>query len=191
MRDWCEGGFCVKVLGLFRHAKSDWGDAWARDFDRPLNERGLKGAAVMGRHIMGTGRQFDRILASPAVRVADTIENASKACKRNFAVEWDRRIYLASSATLMDLLRELEGDPQSVLMVGHNPGLEDLIFDLVPEDGNPLRAIVEEKFPTATYAVLQLAIDTWDQIDDRCAALIELVRPRDLDPTLGPQLPED
>lgn len=177
----------MKILGLFRHAKSDWSDAKARDFDRPLNARGLKGAAIMGQHIVGTGRRFKRIIASPAVRVADTIENASKACGSSFAIEWDRRIYLASSATLMDLLRELDGDPDSVLMVGHNPGLEDLIFDLVPDDGNnPLRDIVEEKFPTAAYAVLELPIDRWDQIHERCARLIELVRPRDLDPKLGP-----
>ena len=179
----------MKILGLFRHAKSDWSDARARDFDRPLNARGLKGAAIMGQHIVGTGRRFDRIIASPAVRVADTIENASKACGKSFAIEWDRRIYLASSATLVDLLRELDGDPASVLMVGHNPGLEDLIFDLVPDDGsNPLREIVEEKFPTAAYAVLELPIDRWDQIEERCARLIELVRPRDLDPGLGPTL---
>ena len=188
-RIWREGGYRVKTLGLFRHAKSDWTDARARDFDRPLNERGLKGAAVMGKYIVGTGRRFDRILASPAVRVADTIENASKACGRSFAIEWDRRIYLASSATLMDLLHELEGEPESVLMVGHNPSLEDLIFDLVPDDGSsPLREIVEEKFPTAAYAVLELQIDRWSDITERCARLVELVRPRDLDPTLGPEL---
>ena len=182
----------MKVLGLFRHAKSDWGDARARDFDRPLNERGVKAAAVMGQHIIGTGRRFDRIVASPAVRVADTIECASKACGCNFAVEWDRRIYLASSATLLDLLREMDGEPESVLMVGHNPGLEDLIFDLVPDDGtSALREIVEIKFPTAAFAVLELAIDRWDQVSERCGALIELVRPRDLDPDLGPQPVED
>lgn len=179
----------MKTLALFRHAKSDWADPRARDFDRPLNERGLRGATLMGQHIKGTGRNFDRIVASPAVRVSDTIENASKAWGHSFRVEWDRRIYLASSATLMDLLRDLEGDPAAVLMVGHNPGLEDLIFDLVPDDGSsPLRDVVEEKFPTATYAVLELDIDSWDDIDDGCARLTELVRPRDLDQELGPEL---
>jgi phosphohistidine phosphatase len=179
----------VKTLALFRHAKSDWSDARARDFDRPLNERGQRGAAAMGAHIRGTGRRFDRMLASPAVRVAETIETASTAWGRGFPIEWDRRIYLASSDTLMDLLRELDGNPASVLMVGHNPGLEDLIFDLVPDDGTcPLRAVVESKFPTATYAVLELAIDDWAAISEGCGKLIELKRPRDLDPDLGPQL---
>ncbi|MDF8332278.1 SixA phosphatase family protein [Novosphingobium cyanobacteriorum] len=180
----------MKTLALFRHAKSDWTDARARDFDRPLNERGQRGALAMGGYIRDSGHRFDRMIASPAVRVAETIETASKAWGRTFAVEWDRRIYLASSATLMDLLRDLEGDPKAVLMVGHNPGLEDLIFDLVPDDGSsPLRDVVEQKFPTATFAVMELAIDSWADIDDRCARLVELKRPRDLDPALGPELP--
>lgn len=178
----------MKTLALFRHAKSDWSDARARDFDRPLNARGQRGAVAMGEHVRDTGRMFERVIASPAVRVAETIEYASTAWGRSFPVEWDRRIYLASSATLIDLLRELAGDPASVLMIGHNPGLEDLIFDLVPDDGtSPLRDVVEAKFPTATYAVMELAIDRWDEIANGCARLIELTRPRDLDPTLGPQ----
>jgi phosphohistidine phosphatase len=181
----------LKKLALFRHAKSDWSDARARDFDRPLNLRGQRGALAMGEYIRDGGHRFDRMIASPAVRVAETIETASKAWGRSFAVEWDRRIYLASSATLMDLLRELEGDPETVLMVGHNPGLEDLIFDLVPDDGtSPLRDIVEQKFPTAAFAVMELSIDRWADLEERCGRLVELKRPRDLDPALGPELPD-
>ena len=106
----------MKTLALLRHAKSDWSDARARDFDRPLNDRGVRGARAMGEYIKSTCLRFERILASPAVRVAETIEEASKAWGHSFPVEWDRRIYLASSATLIDLLRELSGEPASVLV---------------------------------------------------------------------------
>lgn len=182
----------MKLLGLFRHAKSDWHDARARDFDRPLNERGRKGAAVMGRHIVDHGVRWQRVLASPAVRAAQTIEIAEAATGASVPVEWDRRIYLASSRTLADVLREQPDHTRSLLMVGHNPGLEDLIFDLVPDDGTcPLRTRVEEKFPTAAYAVLELDIAAWADLDDGCARLVHLMRPRDLDPDLGPQLIED
>jgi phosphohistidine phosphatase len=178
----------MKTLGLYRHAKSDWHDAVARDFDRPLNKRGRKGAAVMARHIRDHGLHWDRVIASPAVRVAETIERGFEAIGRTLPVMWDRRIYLASSATLMDLLREQEGDAGAILMVGHNPGLEDLIFDLVPDDGSsPLRDLVEEKFPTAAYAVLELDVENWADIRENCARLVHLTRPRDLDPALGPQ----
>lgn len=174
----------MKKLGLFRHAKSDWNDARLRDFDRPLNARGRKGAALMGVHIRDHGVRWNRVLASPAARVTQTIEIAGESPP----VIWDRRIYLASSASLMDLLREQEGDPASIIMVGHNPGLEDLIFDLVPDDGSsPLREVVEAKFPTAAFAVLELDIDRWQDIGDGCARLVHLSRPRDLDPELGPE----
>ena len=59
----------MKTLGLFRHAKSGWADPRARDFDRPLSERGERGAALMGKHILDTALKFDRVVASPAVRV--------------------------------------------------------------------------------------------------------------------------
>lgn len=179
----------MKTLALFRHAKSDWGDPRARDFERPLNQRGHKGALLMGRFIRDSGRRFDRVLSSPAVRCAETIELASKAWGRSFPVEWDRRIYLASSATLADVLRGLAGDPDTVMMVGHNPGLEDLIFDLVPDDGSsPLRDEVEVKFPTASFAVLELPIERWADLADASARLTHLTRPRDLDASLGPEL---
>ena len=79
------------------------------------------------------------------------------------------------------MLRELPESLESVLMVGHNPGLEDLIFDLVPDDGSsPLRDIVEVKFPTASFALLELDIARWGDVEDGCARLVHLKRPRDL-----------
>jgi phosphohistidine phosphatase len=182
----------MKTLGLFRHAKSDWNDARLRDFDRPLNKRGRTGAGLMGVHIRDFGVMWQRVLASPAVRVTETIDIASEAAGHVPPLNWDRRIYLASSPTLMELLREQDGEsggPDTIMMVGHNPGLEDLIFDLVPDDGtSPLRDTVEDKFPTAAFAVLQLGIESWHDIEDGCAKLTHLMRPRDLDARLGPEL---
>ncbi|EIZ80238.1 putative phosphohistidine phosphatase, SixA [Novosphingobium sp. Rr 2-17] len=178
----------MKTLGIFRHAKSDWNDARLRDFDRPLNTRGRTGAALMGLHIRDHGVKWTRIVASPAVRVTQTIDIAGEAAGVMPPVTWDRRIYLANSATLLDVLREQDGDPRSILLVGHNPGLEDLIFDLVPDDGtSPLRDAVEEKFPTAAYAVIELPIDSWDDLAEASGRLVHLIRPRDLDPALGPE----
>jgi phosphohistidine phosphatase len=181
----------MKILGLFRHAKSDWHDAKVRDFDRPLNGRGRNGARVMGRAIVQYGQQWDRIIASPAVRSAETIEIASGGAPGLLPINWDRRAYLASSATLIDVLREQDAALGSILLVGHNPGLEDVIFDLVPDDGtSPMRDVVEEKFPTATFAVLELDIDDWADLAEGTARFVHLMRPRDMDPKLGPELIE-
>ncbi|MEH6715094.1 histidine phosphatase family protein [Parasphingorhabdus flavimaris] len=177
----------MKKLTLLRHAKSGWDDPVERDFDRPLNKKGKRAAAVMGSFIKRNRLNFDQILASPAVRVIETLENVEDASNLAMEPTWDRKIYLASSATLLDVLRGARPDAEHVLMVGHNPGLEDLIFDLVPDDGtSPARDQVETKYPTATLAEMTLAIDSWADITEKCATLDRFTRPRDLDPELGP-----
>ncbi len=177
----------MKKLTLLRHAKSSWNDPVDRDFDRPLNKKGKRAAAVMGRFIRSKGLSFDQILASPAVRVIETLENVEEARGKAMEPTWDRKIYLASSATLLDVLRGANADADHILMVGHNPGLEDLVFDLVPDDGtSPARDEVETKYPTAALAEMTLAIDSWADIGEKCGSLDRFTRPRDLDPELGP-----
>jgi len=174
----------VKTLGLLRHAKSDWDDVALRDFDRGLNDRGRRGAAVMGGHIRSHGVPFDLIVASPAERVKRTLD----AARLQLPVRWEEHVYLADSDALIELLRTIDGDPQAVLLVGHNPGLQELVFDLVaPEHENDLFGEVAEKYPTATFAVLELAIDRWADCTPGCGTLVHLARPRDLDPQLGPE----
>jgi phosphohistidine phosphatase len=174
----------VKRLGLLRHAKSDWDDMSLRDYDRGLNDRGKRGAAVMGGHIRDYGIEWDLLLASPAKRVKRTLE----ATRLQIPTRWEERVYLADSDALVELLRSLDGDPGSVLLAGHNPGLQELVFDLVaPENENKLFDKVAEKFPTATFAVLELAIDRWADCKPGCGKLVHLARPRDLDPKLGPE----
>ena len=86
------------------------------------------------------------------------------------------------------MLRDQDDAAESVLLVGHNPGLEDLIFDLVPDDGSsPLRDVVEQKFPTAAFAVMEVDVTSWKDIEEGQARLVHLMRPRDLDPALGPE----
>lgn len=174
----------MKILGLLRHAKSDWDDIGLRDFDRGLNNRGRKGAALIGRHIREHGVSWQKVIASPAARVRKTLEAAGL----DAAVDWQDKVYLASSVTLMELLRAVEGDPASILLSGHNPGLQELIFDLVaPEAENGLFDEVASKYPTGTYAVLELDIEDWSRIMPGCGRLVHLARPRDLDPELGPE----
>ena len=177
----------MKKLTLLRHAKSSWDDTVTRDFDRPLNAKGERAAKAIGTFLKRNDQTFDLILASPAVRVIETLEHVEEASGGPYEPQWDRRIYLASSATLLDVLRGADGNPDHILMVGHNPGLEDLVFDIVPDDGSSeARDAVEEKYPTAALAELSLNIDKWTDISESCGSLDRFTRPRDLDPSLGP-----
>jgi phosphohistidine phosphatase len=174
----------VKTLGLLRHAKSDWDDMSLRDFDRGLNDRGKRGAAVMGGHIRDHGVGWELLLASPAERVRRTLD----ATRLQIPTQWDEHIYFADSDALIEVLRCVEGDPAAVLLVGHNPGLQELIFDLVPaERENALFGEVAEKFPTAAFVVLELVIERWADCAPGCGKLVHLTRPRDLVPALGPE----
>lgn len=179
----------MKRLSMLRHAKSGWDDPVARDFDRPLNPRGRRGAEIIGVHAKSIGLDIDFILASPAVRVTETLDLFLPAAGLD-AIEphWDRRIYLASSATLFDCLKDLPDSAEHVLMSGHNPGMEDLILELVADDAtSPLRDEIEEKYPTAALVTIELAVDSWKDVDNRVGRLTHFKRPRDLDAELGPE----
>ncbi|EQB01933.1 phosphohistidine phosphatase [Sphingobium wenxiniae] len=177
----------MKRLTLLRHAKSDWDDPVARDFDRPLNRRGEKAALLMGRFAQAEKMRFDWLVASPAVRVVQTLDAFLSGYGEGPDAHWDRRIYLASAATLLDVVRDLPDEADHALMSGHNPGFEELILELVPEAGdNPLREDLEVKFPTASIAVIDLPIGRWADARENIGTLISFTRPRDLDPALGP-----
>ena len=176
----------MKTLSLLRHAKSGWDDPALRDFDRPLNAKGARAAVTMGRHMRALGLSFDHVLASPAARVEQTLAQIESGYGDSLAPHWDRRVYLASAATLLELVRELPDGAEQALIVGHNPGLEELVLLLAPDDGSSARDAVEEKFPTASLAQLTFAADRWADVKAGAGALVRFVRPRDLDPALGP-----
>lgn len=175
----------MKSLTLLRHAKSDWNDTVARDFDRPLNERGRRAARAIGAYMAAEGLAFDRILASPARRVSDTLEEVGTGLGRVLDAIFDERLYLASPETLTEVIGEAGDEAGRLLLVGHNPGLEELALALAADDAaNPMRREVEVKYPTATLAEIELDVERWaDATEGR---IIRFVRPRDLDPSLGP-----
>jgi len=181
----------AKILGIYRHAKSDWGDGAARDFDRGLNGRGEKGAHLMGDHIRAHGIEWDLVIASPAVRVKDTL----KIGVPEMTVIYDDRLYLASPDTIIEVVQthaahfaeEHGEDAETILVSGHNPGLQETILELVsPSHETDLFREAAVKFPTAGYAVLECNVESWSAVKKFCAKLTHFTRPRDLDPDLGP-----
>lgn len=173
----------MKILGLLRHAKSEWDDLSTRDFDRGLNNRGRRGGALMGAHIRASDYAFDMLLASPAERVKRTLE----AAELGLAPRFDQRLYLSSAETMIDVIQEKAGDDHAVLVCAHNPGLQEMLLRLIaPAKENALFDEASIKFPTAAFAVIELAIDSWDQLGGEDGTLVHFTRPRDLDPALGP-----
>ncbi|MFL6844944.1 MAG: SixA phosphatase family protein [Allosphingosinicella sp.] len=175
----------MKILTLLRHAKSGWDDPAGRDFDRPLNPRGRRAALAVGREMKAQGLAFDLLLASPARRVVETIEEVAAAFGP-LEPRYDQRLYLPSTETLIEIVRGAPDDVERLLLVGHNPGLEELALRLARRDGR-LRREVEAKYPTGTVAEIELPAERWAEVREGSGELVRFIRPRDLDPELGPE----
>jgi len=177
----------MKRLTLLRHAKSGDDGMVARDFDRPLNAKGRRAARAVGRYMRDRALRFDAVIASPATRVVETLQEVEAAYGSSLSPHWDKKLYLATADELLDAVHGAPAETETILLVGHNPGLEQLVLRLVPPrtDGDA-RDEVEIKYPTASLAEMAFAVDRWDQVADGGGDLVRFVRPRDLDPELGP-----
>ena len=176
----------MKTLTLLRHAKSGWDDPVARDFDRPLNPRGRRAAQTVGKEMRARDLGFDKVLASPAARVVETLEEIGSGYGEVLQPHYDQRLYLASAETILDLLQSTEDRLNRLLIVGHNPGLERLVLLLTKQGAGQLRDQAEIKYPTATLAEISFPVERWSEVAEGSGTLTLFIRPRDLDPELGP-----
>ena len=176
----------MKRLTLLRHAKSGDDGTVARDFDRPLNAKGRRAARAIGRYMRDQALRFDAVIASPAMRVAETLQEVEAVYGLGLTPMWEKKLYLATPDELLDAVHETPADAESLLLVGHNPGLEQLVLRLVPHGADDARSEVEIKYPTASLAEMAFLVERWDQVADGGGDLVRFVRPRDLDPELGP-----
>ncbi len=174
----------MKSLTLLRHAKSDWADPALSDFGRPLNARGRRAARAMGREMQSLGLAFDAVVASPAARVVETVAGLAEGYGGALAPAYDERVYLASAGTLLRIVREADDRYDRLLIVGHNPGMERLA--LLLGRGGALRDEVAVKYPTAALAEIGLPVAHWRDVGEGAGTLERFIRPRDLDPELGP-----
>ena len=161
----------MKRLYVMRHAKSSWDDASLADYDRPLNERGLESAPLMGRLIKKRGYIADLVLSSPAKRAKKTAKLACEAAGITTPILFDERIYEASPHSLVKVLSEVAGETRSAMVVGHNPGMEGLIRFVTGE-------VVA--MPTAAFAIIDLHIEKWGDIGRQTGNLVEVLRPKEV-----------
>jgi len=168
-----EAATFMKTLFLLRHAKSSWKEPDLPDLERPLNERGRKAAKLVGQYIARQEITLDLVVSSPAVRARQTIELVLRSARRSVELRFDQRIYEASAAQLLEIISQIEDDRQSVLLVGHNPGMEELLALLVSG---------EQHMPTASLARLSLHVKKWEKIPGGKAELSEFVRAKEHKP---------
>lgn len=167
----------TRELLILRHAKSDWFSGASGDFERPLNERGRQDAPRMGDWLRQRGLVPDQVISSPAERARQTSLAVVEALDiQESHIHWDRRVYMAGVRELLDVLADCPGSARRVLLVGHNPGLEELVVYLADRDSLTL----EPGFmKTATLARLSLPKD-WRGLKSGSGHLLEWATPKSI-----------
>lgn len=160
----------MKTLFVLRHAKSSWAETNIADFDRPLNKRGLAAASFMGELMRARELLPDVILSSPPKRAKETAVLVRDAGRLEAEISFDDRIYEASPQTLLAVATVIDDRFASAMVVGHNPGVEGFIRLLTGR---------QEQMATASLALLDLNIESWNQIRAGCGDLRSVVRPRE------------
>lgn len=166
-----------KRLILFRHAKSSWKDD-VDDHDRRLAGRGEKAAPAMGKWLAKAGLHPDLALVSTARRAQETWALAAAELGRPVVKRNTRAIYEAPAASILDEIRRAPDKAKTLLVVGHNPGFEDLAKMLMADSGGEAGAKLGEKFPTAAIAVLDCPINTWSELQPATCRLDRFVTPK-------------
>ena len=168
----------MRMLYLMRHAKSDWHSADISDFDRPLNQRGASDAARMGRWLQQEKISPSLILSSPAQRAKQTALAVVDELEMNpEQIQFNKDLYLADRPTLLKILHSVPDTTDSVLLVAHNPGLDDLVEWLVPE---PPPLSESGKLMTTAAIAMFVVPEPWAKLKRNTASLRHLLRPKEL-----------
>jgi phosphohistidine phosphatase len=161
----------MKTLYLLRHAKSSWKDETIIDVERPLNGRGRKASQAVGSFLKREKIIPDLVLSSSAIRARQTTDIVMEAARLRTDLRFDERIYEATAHRLLEVVRQIEKSKKSVLLVGHNPGLEEFLKMLTG---------TVDPMPTATLAKVVSSASNWADISDKDATLEWIINPKQL-----------
>lgn len=167
-------------LMLLRHAKSSWDAAGVKDFDRPLNARGRHAAPLMGRHMAAHALLPDRIVCSTARRTRETLAGLLSHFDRDLDVRLTRALYESGSADYLDVIRAFGATARQLLVIGHNPAMQEVAVDLVGAGNPALIGAIAADYPTAALAVIDFPEKTWAEIQPRGGRIVAFFRPREL-----------
>jgi len=163
----------MKTLLLLRHAKSSWKQKDLADHDRPLNKRGNRDAPRMGALIRDRNLVPDLILSSTAIRARDSALAVAETCGHSGQVRLLHDLYLAETGEFLEILASVPGEFGRVMVVGHNPGIEELVRSLTGES---------ETMPTAALAWIELDLERWSGLRATGKGRLRQVwRPKEID----------
>jgi len=169
----------LKTLFVMRHAKAERDSASGRDFDRPLAKSGWHDAEAVGRELGSRAVRPELVLASPARRAAETVTAFAQGFGK-LDQQYERGIYNAPTDRLIEIVRNADDGTTRLLIVGHNPGFQDLLVRLAGDEPSELVDQIVDGFPTSAIAAVEVPIERWSDIHERSGRIVDLLLPRDL-----------
>ena len=170
----------LKLL-LLRHAKSSWDDPDYSDHQRPLNKRGIKAAPRMGKYISDLDIEPELILSSTATRARQTTQLVAEQFNSTPEIVFFDELYsFGGFQTPLNVIRNNSDRQTPVMVVAHNPTMEELAGELVGAGNSAARALMYQKYPTAALAVIDFDIPRWADLQTGIGTLVRFTRPRDL-----------
>jgi len=169
----------VKRIWLLRHAKSSWDHPGLPDTERPLAPRGRRAAELLAAHVAASDVRPAVVLCSSSLRTRETLAAILPALGDALEVRIERALYGAGAARLLERLRRVPDGASSAMLIGHNPGIQDLALGLATT--GPALAALREKFPTGALATVEIEVERWRDLADGTATATVLVTPRSLD----------
>ena len=174
----------MKRLYILRHAKAQLADPGQDDHARALTLRGVADAEAMAHYLRKSGARIDRVLVSTSARTVQTADLVLRELEMPPRADYRDALYLAEPGKILGMIQSLPVRTHSLMVIGHNPGLEDLAAMLAREPvrrkERERRVGLEEKFPTAALAVLEFDAERWRHIKPGEGKLVDFVRPKDL-----------
>jgi phosphohistidine phosphatase len=170
----------MKRLAVLRHAHSAAAATGVADFDRSLDAHGRQAARRIGEELRRRGLDFEHMIASPAVRVRETVDEIADGLGKILNVEFESSIYEANVDDLLRVVREIPDHAAASLLVGHNPGVHALLLHLARDDASGRRQRILGSFPTAALAIVALPTETWSNAEPGSGEIVELIVRRDL-----------
>lgn len=171
----------MRRLLLLRHAKSSWSEPGASDHERPLNRRGQEAAPRIGAYLARHKLVPDCALVSTARRTRETWDLVAAEAPAAPSATFTERLYDASARTLIEVFRQAAPEAKSLLVVGHNPGLQEAAQALIASGDLDDRERLREKLPTGGLVVIDFAIADWSKLHTRSGRLERFVVPRTLE----------
>lgn len=171
----------MKEIYIFRHAKAVPAGTYPGDHERPLTPQGQAASKAVGETLRAQKLGPQQVLCSDSIRTRETWDHFVQGFGKEIPIAYTHALYLAPVPVIFSLLHQLPDTTDSVMLIGHNPGMHQLCIELAAKDRNPAWDELDYSFPTANLAIIRCDVTSWGLVESGCGQLTRYISRKQLD----------